>query len=258
MGSRSSAVRLQVESALAPRIPSALTLRPRPPAQTLATGLEAVDALTGGIPRGALTELYGPPCSGRTSVLLALLAAATGREESCALVDAGDALHPASAAAAGADLARLLWVRCGVHTSRSSARPADARLEQALKATDLLLQSGGFGLIVVDLGDLPPPVARRVPLASWFRFRRAVEETPTALVVLEQEPHARTCAALVLRLEARHPLWSEAAGAGPPHARLLRGLEVAVEVTRRRAAGPAGRKPPAPAPPTFLTRTAWG
>ena len=75
-------------------------------------------------------------------------------------------------------------------------------LEQALKATDLLLQGGGFGLVVVDLGDVPAPAARRVPLTSWFRFRRAVENTRTVLMVVEQEPYAKTCASVVCKLSA--------------------------------------------------------
>src|SRR5207248_1908478 len=172
-----------------------------------------LDAKIGGLPRGALTEIFGPASSGRTSLLLASLAAATRRQEICALVDAGDAFHPESAAAAGLDLERLLWVRCasgrtsghsGEHSSgHSSERSGEKRLEQTLKATDLLLQSGGFGMVVVDLGDIPAQVARRIPLTSWFRFRRAVENTPTVLLVLEQEPYAKTCASLVLRLVLR-------------------------------------------------------
>ena len=76
--------------------------------------------------------------------------------------------------------------------------------------TELLLQGGGFGLVAVDLGDVPPQWARRVPLAFWFRFRRAVENTPTVLVVLGQAPCAKTCASLVLRLEPHAVYWSTA------------------------------------------------
>src|SRR5438067_408584 len=186
---------------------SRLELRPDP--ARVPSGVRKMDALTGGLPRGALTEIFGPASSGRTSLLLASLAAATRRQEICALVDAGDAFHPESAAAAGLDLERLLWVRCasgrasGHSSGHSSERSGEKRLEQTLKATDLLLQSGGFGMVVVDLGDIPAQVARRIPLTSWFRFRRAVENTPTVLLVLEQEPYAKTCASLVLRLVLR-------------------------------------------------------
>ena len=58
-------------------------------------------------------------------------------------------------------------------------RITESRLEQVLKVTDLLLQSNGFGMIALDLGDIPTSSARRIPMASWFRFRRAVEHTPT-------------------------------------------------------------------------------
>ena len=88
--------------------------------------------------------------------------------------------------------------------SRSSTHAGfafGAALEQVLKVTDLLLQSGGFGMVVLDLGDIPVESARRVPLTSWFRFRRAVEPTATVLLLIEQEPCAKTCASLVLRLQ---------------------------------------------------------
>ena len=137
--------------------------------------------------------------------MLAALAEATRREEACALVDASDNFDPASAAAAGVDLDRLLWVRCSERNCSSlrknQRRTALGRLEQVLKVTDLLLQGGGFGMVVLDLGDIPAESARRVPLTSWFRFRRAVEPTATVLLVVEREPCAKTCASLVVRLQ---------------------------------------------------------
>src|SRR5690348_3403546 len=89
---------------------SKLEVRPAP--ATVSSGIAQIDALTGGLPRGALTEIFGPASSGRTSMILAALAEAS-RQEVCALVDAGDSLHPESAAAASLDLRRLLWIRCG-------------------------------------------------------------------------------------------------------------------------------------------------
>jgi hypothetical protein len=170
------------------------------------------------LPRGALTEICGPASSGRTGLLLSLAAQATAREEFCALVDAADTFDPASGEAAGVDLTRLLWIRCS----------GDA--EKALKAADLLIQGGGFGLVAMDLGDTP--AARRISLTSWFRLRRAVENTPTVLVALEREAHAKTCASMVLELRRRKTAWSGAPGCS----QLLRGLEVAV--ARRKPAGP--------------------
>ena len=177
------------------------------------TGLAEVDALAGGLPQGCLTEVYGPASSGRTSLMVAALAQATGREHVCALVDASDAFDPVSAAAAGVRLERLLWVRCG------------GRAEHALKAADLLVQGGGFGLVVMDLADTAIVTARRISMTSWFRLRRAVEHTPTVLLVLEQQPLAKTCASLTLELRREKAAWPGMPGCS----RLLRGIRVRVD-----------------------------
>jgi len=240
-------IETRVEERLGERFPAALGWRPKPAALTSPTGIPEVDTLTGGLPRGALTEVCGPGSSGRTALLLSLLAEFTRRQELCVLVDAGDSFDPASAAAAEVELGRVLWVRCsaglGPAVARASCprmRERDARataagtaalrcVEQALRAADLVLQAGGFGLVALDLGDVPATAARRVPLTSWFRFRRAVEETPAALVLLTQEAVTGTCAALTLQLAVTTPTESPRP---PAHARLLGGFSVAVEVAR--------------------------
>jgi hypothetical protein len=176
-----------------------------------------------GFPRGAITELYGPPSSGRTSLTVSVLAEAAAAGEVCAWVDADDAFDPVSAAAAGVALDRLLWVRCRHNP------------EHALRAVDLLVQGGGFGMIVFDLGGTPVRQAQRIPLASWFRLRRAVEPARTALVVTGLEPYARQAAALSLGLRCDQARWSGTAS--PPHARLLDGLAVTAE--RRKPVGSA-------------------
>jgi len=189
------------------------------------TGLVEVDAMAGGLPQGCLTEVYGPASSGRTSLMLAAMAQSTGRENVCALVDASDAFDPASAASAGVRLERLLWVRCG------------GNAEHALKAADLLVQGGGFGLVVMDLADTPVIAARRISMTSWFRLRRAVEHTPTVLLVVEQQPHAKTCASLTLEMRRAEVDGSSCNPAGrptrPPQAmslpHLLRGIRVHVD-----------------------------
>ena len=251
-------LRAQVESALGEHLSSTLLLREKAAPLTVSTGVAALDILTGGLPRGALSEITGPASSGRTGVMLAALAEATRRDEACALVDASDSFDPASAAVAGVDLDRLLWVRCseGNHTSlrRNQRRTALGRLEQVLKVTDLLLQGGGFGVVALDLGDIPVASARRVPLTSWFRFRRAVEPTATVLLVIEREPCAKTCASLVVRLQRTAVCARDAAPVAetefhgwkvlsrtehaiPPanivsHAALLRGMQLRAEVER--------------------------
>jgi recA bacterial DNA recombination protein len=150
----------------------------------------------GGLPRGAMTEICGATSSGRTSLLLSALASRTTEGEVCALVDARDSFDPLTGNAAGIALDKLLWVRC-------------QNIDQALRAMDLLIQAGGFGMVAVDLSDVPTKTVRQVPLNAWFRFRRAVEDTPTILLLLEQEPHAKTCASLVLRLASGEARWSE-------------------------------------------------
>ncbi len=112
--SAAAELRRQVESALAGRFPSALSLRPPVLPELLSCGLPAVDDLLGGgLPLGAITEVTGADSSGRTTLALSTLAGVTGQGERCAYVDVSDALNPVSAAARGVDLGRLLWVRAG-------------------------------------------------------------------------------------------------------------------------------------------------
>ncbi len=246
---------------------SRLGIRPAP--EMVSSGIPALDALTGGLPRGCLTEICGSASSGRTTLLLAALAAATHRGEFCAVVDASDALDPHSAAAAGVDLERLLWVRCGEDVPTKSAkrksgcpisraafgrevgtsRRSEHCLEQVLRATDLLLESGGFGLIVLDLADLPPQEARRVPLTTWFRFRRAIEHTPTILLAIEHQPIAGSCSSLLLQLGSQAE--SESVHNALSHAQLLTKLNINAELIRSRL----DRKPARSV--RFETKTAW-
>jgi hypothetical protein len=239
---------------------SRLTVRPAP--EMVASGVHEIDALTGGLPRGCLTEICGPVSSGRTSLLLAVLAAATQRQEACALVDVSDAFDPLSAARAAVNFEKLLWVRCETNPPQ---RPRDTEktnpkhehlyrrrmetpVEQALRVTDLLLQSGGFGLVIIDLGDVPLKIARRIPLTSWFRFQRAVEHTPTVMFVITQAPCAQTCAALLLKLSA---FSSQPSAQIPSHAGLLDDLKIETEILRSRIP----RKPAQSVTAAFSTKT---
>jgi recombination protein RecA len=226
-------LRSKIELDLRGRVSSPFNYRDRHDFQLVSTGIPEIDSCVGGLPRGAMTEIYGPPCSGRTSLLISALASRTADGEVCALVDARDTFDPYTASAAGVELTQLLWVRC-------------RNIDQALRATDLLIQAGGFGLVAIDLGDVSPKTVRYVPLHAWFRFRRAVEDTPTILLLVEQESNAKTCASLVLRLDARPARWSEAVetetqnqkSSGYPFARLLRGYPVSTEVIRSRLQQP--------------------
>jgi recombination protein RecA len=235
-------------------VTSASRLAVRPTPEMVSSGIAAMDALTGGLPRGCLTEVCGPASSGRTTLLLAALAAATRRGECCALVDAGDALDPQSATAVGVELNRLLWVRCGENSPEKC-------LEQLLRVTDLLLESGGFGLIALDLGDLPQQSARRIPLTTWFRFRRAVEHTPTVLLAIERQSIAGSCSSLLINLglikTGPQGHWMKQSAdsqfPAPTHTQLLTELEITAELVRSRQ----DRKPARSAEITFASKTAW-
>jgi recombination protein RecA len=307
------------------------------------SGVAELDAvLGGGFPRGSLVELCGSASSGRTSLAFSLLAQATERQEACAFVDVSDSLDPISLAAAGVELPRLLWIRCGetgeqlsdlkaasnfapadkeigntsglrsankkrlpipgwrhprelmrgvdkaipsligkqaltesaqIHVVarcageqverdrelprrgfrpprslpalresdpppqvRSSVRSTKPwkRLEQALKTTDLLLHSGGWGVVVFDLGGVSWVDARRIELSTWFRFRRAIENTPTILLLLGEESCAKSCASLVLRCQRKADNWSRAAASVQTGVSTFEGFEVQGEVTRSR------------------------
>jgi hypothetical protein len=221
-------LRSKIEADLRGRVASPFAYRDRNAFELVSTGIAEMDALVGGVPRGAMTEICGVACSGRTSLLLSALALRTADGEVCALVDARDSFDPLTANAAGIALEKLLWVRC-------------QNIEQALRATDLLIQAGGFGMVAVDLSDVPTKTVRQVPLNAWFRFRRAVEDTPTILLLLEQEPNAKTCASLVVRLEAGEVRWGEASANCYPFAKLLRGLSVRTNVVRSRMQIPEQR-----------------
>ncbi len=260
--------------------------------------------LGGGLPLGAISELAGPECSGRTTLALAFVAGLTQTGRVCAWVDVSDTFDPESAAASGVDLARLLWVRCGGGTAvglgtesgiavRADAAMSDkcptrvgheerevsfaprcaepqttvrrknretvpsislvprqepqrsrpprkpwSRLDQALRATDLLLQAGGFSAIVLDMGSVAPEFALRVPLATWFRYRAAAERTQASVVLLTQQACAKSSAGLVLRLQPGEIL--------DEGATVLTGAEFCVETTRERFAPVTefSRKPP--------------
>lgn len=123
--SAANAIRRQIEAVLAEHIPSALTPVPRLIRPVVPTGIRSVDEmLEGGLPVGAITEMMGAECSGRTGLAFSFLAQITQGARACVWVDVSNTLHPESAAAAGIDLTRLLWVRCGASALTNSHRPS--------------------------------------------------------------------------------------------------------------------------------------
>jgi RecA/RadA recombinase len=331
-------LRAQIEATLASRIPSALTPAPRTICPVAATGIPAVDELLdGGLPLGAITEVMGAECSGRTSFALSFLARITQAEKVCVWIDVSDSLDPESAAVAGVDMSRLLWVRCGVppaSTARSSAQrtfslpgkylippparkglhgggfgshprnevkrlseavsgllrpetfaprcaepqhkerlekevfipdsqqfamkhgrrsvPASkpwAKIDQALRVTDLLLQGGGFSAIVLDMGSIAPEYASRVPLGTWFRYRAAAEQTQASILLLTQHPCAKSSAELLLRLQPGTARRDEVT--------VFTGIEHHLEVARRRFAHTPTNVVPLRKPPQGVTTANW-
>jgi recombination protein RecA len=187
----------QLESQINSRFSGAFQPHEKRPAEVISSGIPEVDSFAfGGLPRGAITEIFGPASSGRTSFMLSTLRHATNHDEVCAVVDTNNSFDPKSAAAAEINFERLLWIRC------------NHNLEHAFKAIDLLLQGGGFGLVTLDLGDLPASAVKRIISSWWYRFRRTLEPTPTALVVIAEDSCVRSCAALSLGLQAQASNWS--------------------------------------------------
>jgi recombination protein RecA len=165
------------------------------------SGITALDVqLGGGFPRGQLSELVGPRSSGRTSLLLQMMAASAARGELVALVDALDMFDVESAVAAGIVLDRLLWVRGHVVSNPGMCRDLNQRaLEQAIRAFTLVLQAGNFGLVVFDVAEAPADAIRRLPFTTWLRVQRMVEASQTACVLVGSEPMARSSAGLTLK-----------------------------------------------------------
>lgn len=334
--STAALLRTRIEAALADRIPSALTPTPRIIRLVAATGIGNVDELLeGGLPLGAITEIVGPECSGRISFAFSFIARMTQAAKACAWIDVSNAMHPESAATAGVDLSRLLWVRCrasslgrpqqsvqngfvlakkylisppikkGLHGGgfgphprgeakglsdavggflrqeemaprcadpqhkvrsereafepnlrqplKNSRRPIAPekpwpRIDQALRVTDLLLQGGGFSSIVLDMGGIAPEYASRVPLATWFRYRAAAEQTQTSILLLTQHACAKSSAALSLRLQPGNTLREEMT--------VFTGLEHRVEIVRQRFT-PGGSAVPLRKPPQSENCTSW-
>ena len=189
-------LRTQIERSLEHKYPSALTPAPKTIRDVAPLKIARIDAiLGGGFPIGAITEITGQNCSGRTSLALTFIARCTQEGSMCAWVDSSDTLDPESAAAAGIVLSRLLWVRCG--TVQKEHKPWTA-LDQALRAIDLLLQVGGFKVILLDLGDIAEQFGYRIPLATWFRFRQAADRTRCCLLVLGKRSYAQSSAGMVV------------------------------------------------------------
>ncbi|HEV3484946.1 MAG TPA: hypothetical protein VG106_06040 [Vicinamibacterales bacterium] len=217
-------VRADIESLLRARkldvtLTSAAPWRAASADEVAATGIPSLDAaLGGGIRRGHLSEVIGPRSVGRTTVVCRALTAAAARGEVVALVDPFDRFDPVSASAAGLELSRLLWVRdAGAGGTVTLHQHVAGR---AVKAMNLVLQAGGFGLVVLDLADATAPVLRQFPFTTWLRLARIIEGSQTAALVVAAEHLARSPGGVTIALHGQGR-WTGASA----RSRLLRGID---------------------------------
>jgi hypothetical protein len=193
------------------------------------SGVDELDAkLGGGLPRGHLSEIVGARSSGRLSLLLHMVAAATRRGELVVVVDALDMLDVASLEAAGVVLDRLLWIRGHIVINPGMSRDLNQRaMEQALRALALALQAGNFGLVVLDVAEAPVDVVNRLPFTTWLRLQRMIEGSQTAAILVGSTPMARSSAGLTIKLEAGR--WTGGT--------LFTGFDVEGQIVRARTRG---------------------
>jgi hypothetical protein len=190
----------------------------------LGTGVAGLDDLLhGGLPRGQLSEIHGPVSSGRTGLALAVVARATRAGALAAWVDPGDRLDPRSAADAGVDLGRVLWLRGA--TGARETRP----LLASVSALGTLVGSALFELVVIDLGGVPRQALQRLPGATWIRLQRLLENQPGGVLLIADAHVAHGPAGVSLALRGSGARWSGAPGPG----RLLRGLAAEARAGRQ-------------------------
>jgi RecA/RadA recombinase len=151
---------------------------------------------------GAISEIFGSCSSGKTAMIHSYLADITNIGGCCSVVDTLQSFDPLSAELAGVNLSRLLWVR------------GDGRVDHAFKAADMLVHAGGFSAVVLDLCEADPRDLNRIPLSYWYRFRLAVENTPTRLIVMGDTPLAKSCARLQSEARRARVRWQGPVFAG--------------------------------------------
>ena len=188
------------------------------------TMLETIDALLGGgLQRGKLVELVSRFASGRFSIVLSTLAAATTMGEAAALIDLGDHFDPQLAEENGVDLRRLLWVR-------------PRTVKEAVMSAEMVTATG-FQLVIVDAG-LHPVRGRRAPEAAWVRLARTAESHNTAMLVSSPYPLTGTACEAVLKGTIARARWI-GRGNAP---RLLEGIEMNVTLEKHRHIKPGSSR----------------
>ena len=155
--------------------------------------LNTVDLALG---RGTITEVTGGASTGKTGLVLALLAQLTAIGDVCAVVDSCDSFDPVSAQLAGVELDNLLWVRC------------NGNVEQSFWAADYLVQAKGFGAIWLNFNGLAETKLRQVPRTYWYRYRTRIKETPTIFIVTAGESITGSASQKSFTFTREHTVWS--------------------------------------------------
>ena len=204
----------------------------------LSSGLAPLDALIdGGIPRGRISEITGRAGSGKTSIAASFASFATRRGEVAAWLDASGSFDPESMAAAGVDLRRMLWasMRRGSKDLRSPLQKGEGLgVRSIVKAAELVLEAGGFGLVVVDFGE----TVRSLTYASSLRIARAAERSGAAVIAIAPWRMCGTFAALSLSASRAEASFSRLAPGSPV---MFDGLAVDAMVARNKMGG-TGRR----------------
>jgi len=203
----------------------------------LSSGLAPLDDLIdGGIPRGRISEITGRAGCGKTSIAASFAKSATRRGEVAAWLDASGTFDPESMAAAGVELRRMLWASMTTATRmpRAAASPLARRQSAIIKAAELVLEAGGFGLVVLDFGEAP----RALTHASALRIARAAERSGTAVIALAPWRMCGTFAALSLAASRAETSFSRTAPGAPV---MFDGLTVDAMVARNKMGG-TGRR----------------
>jgi hypothetical protein len=197
------------------------------------SGIGPLDALLGGIARGRISEVIGTVSSGKTTVAAAFASAASRRGEVVGWVDVPGAFDPRSLEAAGADLARILWVSFAKKPERSIEAPRrtfinkERERRNELKAAELMLEAGGFGLVIIDFGMMRFPLSQSASL----RLARAAERSGTAVLALATHRVCGTFAALTLALSKHRTSFSRTSTGAPT---LFDGLRLEASVERNK------------------------
>ena len=89
----------------------------------------------------------------------------------------------------------------GVRTVDGPGTMVERTLDRALKALNLVLQSGVCPVVVIDMADVPPAALRRIPYTTWLRVQRVIEGSDTTCVLVAPEPLARSAGGVTLTMQ---------------------------------------------------------